>query len=153
MTDVTQQQVDAYLNGKAELHQILELAPGYVEQLKGRTQLFLDGGHTERALIMLDMLEELDRTDPTPSLVAAKLLLDDGRSDAAQEKIERVLKRDPKNPDGLVALAELEIATADLVGAAEILACVIDKDPDGKTDAGKRALAVAAEAHARYESA
>ena len=85
--------------------------------------------------------------------MAVELLLKDGRSDAAQEKIEAILERQPSNADALVAKAQLRIATGDLVEAATILEGVINNDPDAETDAGKRAQVVAAEAHARFDSA
>jgi tetratricopeptide (TPR) repeat protein len=153
MTAINQKQIDAYLQGEAELKDLLEVEPAYMEELKGRAQFFVDGGHDERALIMLEMIEELDRSDPMPHLLAAELLLKEGRSDAAQEKIEMVLERDPEHADALVAKAELRIATGDLVEAAMLLGKVIDRDPDATTDAGKRAQSVAAAAHARFESA
>ena len=152
MSEISKDQVEAYLGGKAELHEILELEPDYVEQLRGRAQFFVDGGHVERALIMLGMLEELDRTDPTASLIAAELLLAEGSSDAAAEKIGQVLERDPNNADALVASAELKIATGQLVPAAKVLEKVISIDPEGKTAAGSRALAVATKAHSQFEA-
>ena len=144
--------IEGYAAGRAELKDLLGLTPAYLELLRGRAQLFVDGGHTERALIMLEMLEALDRRDPMPALIAAELLLDDGRSDAAEAKIEAVLAHTPGEPNALVAKAELKIAIGELVPAAAILRSVIDRDPQGKTAAGRRAVAVAARAHRRLEA-
>ena len=152
MSTITNKDLEAYAANKTELKDLLGMEPSFLELLKGRAQFFLDGGHTERALIMLEMLEELDRKDPAPSLIAADLLLKEGRSDAAEEKIEALLARSPHHPEGLVAKAELKIAIGELAPAAAILKEVIDQDPHGKTVAGKRAMAVAAAAHARFET-
>jgi thioredoxin-like negative regulator of GroEL len=88
-----------------------------------------------------------------PRLLAAELLLADGRSDAAQAKIEAVLARQPEHADAQVAMAELRIATGDMVAAATLLGQVIDADPEARTEAGKRAQNVAAAAHASFEVA
>lgn len=152
METITQKHVDAYLSGKAELKDLLGFSPEYVKKLKGRTQFFLDGGHKERALMMLEMLEELDRKDTLPTLLAIDILLQLGKSDAAEEKVNTLLTRRPDDPDALVALAELKLAIGELVPAAKALKKVVDKDPKGTTAAGKRARAVAARAHARLMS-
>ena len=151
MNPMTTQDLEKYAAGKTELCDLLEMEPAYIEQLKGRAQLFIDGGHTERALMMLEMLEELDRRDPMPALLAAELLLKEGRSDAAETKIEAVLARTPGQPEALVAKAELKIAIGELTPAAELLRQVIERDAQGKTAAGRRAMAVAAQAHRRFE--
>jgi len=147
MDPTTTMKLEGYLKNTTELRDLLGIDSGYLELLRGRAQLFIDGGHTERALIMLEMLEELDRKDPVPSLIAADLLLREGRSDEAEAKIDRVLARSPNEPQALVARAELLIAIGELTSAAAILRQVIAGDPDGKTAAGRRALAVAARAH------
>ncbi|MBI5511675.1 MAG: hypothetical protein HY903_23205 [Deltaproteobacteria bacterium] len=151
MSEIKDSQLEAYRAGKAELKDLLEIGPEYLAALKGRAQFFVSGGHTERALLMLEMLEELDRTDPTPSLIAASLFVADGRSDRAEEKIEAVLARLPNHSDAEVAKAELKIAIGELVPAAALLRSVIARDPKGATEAGRRALAVAAAAQARFE--
>jgi len=153
MTEITQKHVDDYAAGKVELATLLGLSPEYVTDLRGRAQFFIEGGHDERALIMLEMLEELDRSDTLPTLLAIEVLQKLGRSDAAEEKIERLLARDPHDLDALVAKAELLIATGELAPAAATLEAVVERDPDGRTDAGKRARAVAARASAQLTSA
>ena len=144
--------LEAYAANEMELKDLLGMEAAYIEVLKGRAQLFVEGGRTERALIMLEMLEALDRRDVTPSLVAAELLIKEGRSDAAEAKIESILARMPEHPDALVAKAELKIAIGELAPAAAILKKVIDGDPQASTAAGKRALAVAVQAHHRLGS-
>lgn len=152
MTEITQRQLDDYAAGKVELKDLVGIEPAHFEELKGRAQFFLDGGHHERALIMLEMIEELDRTDPLPSLLAVQILLARGESDAAEEKLERLFASCPDNPDVLVAKAELLIQIGQMAPAAELLAQVIDRDPNANTDATKRAQAVAAKANAMLES-
>ena len=66
--------------------------------------------------------------------------------------IAALLERFPDDPEVLVAQAELKIAIGEMVPAAEILTAIVGADPDGKTPAGQRALAVAARAHAQFES-
>ncbi|MEK7703776.1 MAG: tetratricopeptide repeat protein [Myxococcota bacterium] len=149
MSEITNQHVDAYVGGKIELVDLLGVDADTLDKLRGRAQFFLDGGHRERALIMLEMLEELDRRDKLPTLLAIEVLLELGRSDAARDKIDALLARDAHDPDALVALAELRLATGELVAAANLLRTVIEVDPDAKTSAGARAQAVAARAHAR----
>ena len=148
MTEITQQHLDQYAAGKAELKDLVGMSAEEVEHLRGRAQLFLDGGHDERALIMLEMLEELDRSDPLPSLLAVGLLLKRGESDAAEEKLAALEGRHPKHPEVQIAKAELLIQTGQMVPAARLLKAVIDQDPQAKTDAGKRAQAVVARANA-----
>lgn len=153
MSEITDHQVDAYLAGKQELVELLGVDADTLDKLRGRAQFFLDGGHRERALIMLEMLEELDRRDKLPTLLAVEVLLDLGRSDAAHEKIFGLLARDGQDPDALVALAELKLATGELAPAADLLRQVLERDPERKTPAGARAHAVAARAHARLAAA
>ena len=153
MAAITEQQLDAYLSGETELKDLVDLDPDYLEQIKGRAQFFVDGGHTERALIMLEMLEELDRKDPLPSLLAIDLLLGDGRSDDAEAKIDMLQERHPNSPDVAVARAQLLVQTGQLVGAAALLEGVLAADPEATTDAGQRARALAARAHDQFESA
>lgn len=147
MPEISQQQLDDYVAGKTELKDLIGLDADHLEQLKGRAQFFLDGEHHERALIMLEMLEELDRSDTLPTLLAIDLLLGQGNSDAAEEKIETLLARDPDDADALVAKAQLLVQTGQMVPAAELLERVIAEDPDATSDAGKRAQALAARAH------
>jgi len=152
MTTINDKQLDAYVAGKTELKDLIGLSSTDLEQLKGRAQFFLDGSHKERALIMLEMLEELDRTDSAPSLLAIELLLEQGNSDAAEEKIEALLARDPSDTDALVAKAQLLVGIGQMVPAAELLERVVAKDPDAGSDAGKRAVALAAHAHDLFEN-
>ncbi len=151
--DVTDTEVQAYLDGSSELRDILGMNAELVEQLKGRAQFFLDGGHDERALIMLEMLEELDRTDATPTLLAIETLLKLGLSDRAQEKVETLLARTPDDPDALVARAQLELSTGRWVAAAATLERVVNRDPEAKMEATKRALILAQAAYERFEAA
>ncbi len=146
-TTITAQQLYAYAAGEVEITDLIGIEPDYIEQLRGRAQFFLDGGHDARALIMLEMLEELDRSDPLPSLLAIEILLRRGESDAAEEKIQSLHERHPDDPNVAIAEAELLIQTGQMVPAAELLKRVIDADPKASTDAGKRAQAVAARAH------
>ena len=152
MEQITQKEVNAYLAGRAELKELLGFSPEYLQQLKGRTQFFLDGGHKERALMMLEMIEALDRKDTLATLLAVEILLQLGRSDAAEEKVNALLQRRPDDPDGLVALAQLKIAIGELVPAAQTLKKVIDQDQQAKTPAGRRARLVAARARAQLQS-
>jgi thioredoxin-like negative regulator of GroEL len=145
-------QLDAYLAGKRELHRILELTPEQVQALRGRAQFFVDGEHDERALIMLEMLEELDRTDPRPTLMAIDVLLRLGHSDAAKEKVEALAARHPGSADALTARAQLQIGMGEWANAAETLREVAKRDPSAKTDAGKRGRALAARAYAIFEA-
>ncbi len=153
MTEITDAQVQEYLSGKVELVQLLGMAPDYVAKLRGRAQFFLDGGHHERALIMLGMLEELDRTDKLPTLLAIEVLLSLGRSDEAEAKVESLLARFPEDPEVVVAKAELHIAIGEMAPAAALLERIIAGDPDGQTVAGQRARAVAQRAYERIEAA
>jgi Flp pilus assembly protein TadD len=143
---ITQKQLDAYAAGEVELKELLAISPEYLAQLKGRAQFFLDGGHRQRALMMLEMLEELDRTDPLPTLLAIEVLLQLGQSDTAEQKIHRLLALRPNDPQALVALAELKLAIGEMVPAADLLKKVIETDAQAKTPAGARARAVAARA-------
>ena len=148
---ITTQQVQDWAAGKVEIKDLIGLAPAEIEALRGRAQFFFDGQHDERALIMLEMLEELDRTDPAPSLLAVEVLLRQGRSDAAEEKITALLQRRPDDPEVLVAQAELLIQTGQLVPAAAILERVLAQDPNATTPAAQRARAVASRASALFD--
>lgn len=150
--DVTDTEVQAYLEGQAELRDILGMNGDLIEQLRGRAQFFLDEGHDERALIMLEMLEELDRRDATPTLLAIETLLKLGLSDRAQEKVEALLARTPDDPDALVARAQLELSTGRWVDAAATLQRIVDRDPEAKEGATQRALVLAHAAYARFEA-
>lgn len=152
MTDITTHDLEAYEAGRRELEEILGLDAEYMQALRGRAQFFLDEGHDERALIMLEMLEELDRRDPMPLLLGVEVLLRLGRSSDARRKIETLLARDPHSLDARVAKAEVELATGSWVQAAATLADVLARDAAGSSPAAKRALALAARAHAAYEA-
>lgn len=151
MTTFSTQELQAYENGTVELKQLLGLSEDYLSALKGRAQFFVDGGHRERALIMLEMLCALDRHDPAPALLAAELYLEDGASDTAEAHIEAVLARAPNCAEALVAKAELLLRSGELTSAAALLRSVLATDSRGQTSAGQRALAVAAQAHARLQ--
>ncbi len=151
MTTFSTQELQAYENGTMELKQLLGFGDDYLQALKGRAQFFVDGGHRERALIMLEMLCALDRTDFTPALLAAELYLEEGASDSAEAHIEAVLARMPDCAEALVAQAELQLRSGELTSAAALLRRVLATDSHGQTSAGKRALAVAAQAHARLQ--
>ncbi len=153
MTATMPQEVDRYLAGNTELKDVLGLDPAYLAKLRGRAQFYVDGGHRERALIMLEMLEALDRTDPLPTLHAIAVLLELGRSREAEEKADELLARSPGDPDALVAKAEVKLARGELVPAAELLGRVVARDPGGKTAASRRALALAARADAAFRAA
>ena len=149
---ITPQQIEAYTTGEVELSELLQLEPHYIEQLRGRAQFFIDGDHIERALMMLDMLEELDRTEPLPTLVAIELLLRHGRSDAAELRIEGLLQHCPNSAAARVARAELLVQTGQLVAAAAMLEQVFGEDPEAHTEPGRRAQALAARAFEMFEA-
>ena len=149
MIPLTDQAVAAYERGDIELKDLLGLSPEYVESLKGRAQFFLDEGHAERALLMLDMLEELDRTDPKPTLAAVALSLSRGESTAAAARVDRLLARRPDLPEALVARAEIMASGGELASAAALLRRVIAADPHGMTVAGCRAKNVVASVSAK----
>lgn len=153
MTEITEQQLEDWQAGKVELKDLIALDGDYMEQLKGRAQFFLDGKHHERALIMLEMLEELDRRDPLPTWLGIEILLEMGQSDSAGEKVDLLRERHGDAPEVWVAEAELLMGLGQLVPAAAAIEKVLAKDPDGKTPAGARALSLAARGHALFESA
>lgn len=150
--EVSDSEVDRYLAGEVELKDILGLDSQFLEQLKGRAQFFVDGEHHERALIMLEMLEELDRQDHTAALMAVELLLQQGLSDRAQAKIEDLLERAPNSADVLVAKAQYELATGRWHDAAATIATVVEADPNAEKEATKRALVLAQAAHEQFEA-
>lgn len=150
--EISDAEMQRYRDGKSELYELLEMSPELLEQLRGRTQFFLDGGHDERALIMLEMLEELDRTSSVSTLLAIDVLLRLGFSDRAEEKVAHLLARDAADPEARVAKAQLELSTGRWHDAAETLAGVIDEDPDGDKPATRRAMALAHAACERFEA-
>ncbi len=139
--------IEAWVAGERELGELVGVTEEELELLKGRAQYFLDGGHDERALMMLEMIEALSRKEKLATLLAVEVLLRLGRSDAAEQKIEALLARDPDDADALVAKAELLIATGAMAPAAELLTRVLAADGEGRTAAGARARAVAHRAH------
>ncbi|MBC7794799.1 MAG: hypothetical protein H7Z43_13930 [Clostridia bacterium] len=145
-------QVDSYLAGSSELHTLIGLTPQQMEQFRGRAQFFIDGEHDERALIMLEMLEELDRKDARPTLAAIDVLLRMGHSDAAKEKVAALKAKDAKNPNALVAEAALQIGMGEWGYAVSTLKELAACDPDAKTDAGKRGRVLAGKAYAMFEA-
>lgn len=152
MGEVTERQTAAYLNGEVELKDLLGLSPEYVADLRGRAQFFLDGGHDERALIMLELLEDLDRTDMVPTLLAVDVLLRLGRSDAAQAKADALSACAPQCDDAQVACAKVKLAIGEWARAAQLLKGVLARDPQARTSAGRSARALANEAYARFEA-
>lgn len=149
--DVSDGELERYWDGTLELKDLLGLDPHVIEQLKGRAQFFVDGEHDERALLMLEMLEELDRTDPTASVLAVEILLKLGLSDRAEEKVSTWLERAPEHPDVLVAKAQLELSVGRWVDAATTLEQVISADPDSERPATQRAVVLARAAHEQFE--
>ncbi len=147
MTEFDPTRLEAYDRGEVELKDLIGLDEETMERLRGRAQFFLDGDHTERALIMLEMLEALDRRDPRPALLAADLLLSEGRSDAAEEKIEARLARDPHDAAARFARAALLAQTGRLVPAAALLESILGAGDPAGIDSRVRALA--AEIHSR----
>ncbi len=152
MADLTDAEIEKYLRGEVEMRELAGLAPEQLLQLKKRTQFFLDGNHDERALVMLEMLEELDRKDTAATIKAVDVLLGLGRSGEAMEKVQRLLTADPKHYEGRLARAKVEIATGQWALAAMTLQQLIDEDPKATTDAAKRAHALARQAHAMFEA-
>ncbi|MEM6533428.1 MAG: tetratricopeptide repeat protein [Myxococcota bacterium] len=150
--EVSDAEVERYLNGEVELRDLLGLDTQLLEQIKGRAQFFVDGEHSERALILLEMLEELDRNDRTASLIAIEVLLREGLSDRAQAKVEMLLTRAPEDPDVLVAKAQYELAVGRWHEAAATLERVIEADPGAEAEATQRALVLAQAAHAEFEA-
>lgn len=142
--------LEAYAQGRKELHEIVGLGPDNIAQLRGRAQFFLDGGHLERALIMLEMLEALDRTDMQPALWAVDVLLKLGSSDAADEKLDEMSLRFADCHDLKVSRAELYLQTGRPYDAAGLLKQVLDADSLGKTEAGRRAHTVYARGKAMF---
>ncbi len=142
------------MGGKqSELREVLGVDAGYLRQLKGRAQFFLEGGHHERALIVLELLEALDEGDTAVTLAAIDVLVALGRTDAAEERVQRLLSRDPRDTQALVAKAHVLLSAGELGPAAALLAQVIAADPSGTSAASRRARAIAAAAHARLEAA
>ncbi len=145
-------QLDAYVSGKREMHQILEMSAEQLQALRGRAQFFFDGEHDERALIMLEMLEELDRTDARPTFMAIDVLLRMGHSDAAKAKVQALATRHPSSADALIARAQVELALGEWANAAKTLGEVAKRDPSAKSEAGKLGRALAARAYATFEA-
>lgn len=152
MSELPDAVVQKYLRGEVEVRDLAKLTPQAITQLKRRTQMFLDGGHDERALVMLEMLEELDRKDAMVVLAAVDVLVRLGRSGDAAAKVERLLAVAPKSYEGRVAKARVEVATGAWPAAAATLASLLKEDPRAATEAGKRAHALAREAHALFEA-
>ncbi len=144
MDGITTQNLERYLAGRVSLQSVLGLGEHDLEPLRGRAQFYIEGGHHERALIVLEMLEALDESDDLVKLHVAAVLLALGRSSEAQDRVETVLARRPDHADAKVSLAEIRLATGDLVGAAALLREVVARDPSGTSAAARRASAVAA---------
>lgn len=152
MADLTDKDIEKYLRGEVEMRELAQLSPEQLLQLKKRTQFFLDGNHDERALVMLEMLEELDRKDTTATIKSVDVLLGLGRSGEAMEKVSRLLAADPKHYEGRLARAKVEIAMGQWALAATTLQQLIKEDPKASTDSAKRAHALARQAHAMFEA-
>ena len=150
--EISESEMRRYLDGKVELRELLESDAELLAKRKGRAQFFIDGGHDERAVIMLEMLEELDRTDRTATLLAVEILLKLGLSDRAEEKVHALLERDAGDPDARVARAQLDLSTGRWYDAAATLQSVIDEDPEFSKPATQRASVLAQAAHERFES-
>ena len=152
MAELSEAQIEKYLRGEVELRELTGLAPEQLQQLRKRTQMFIDGGHDERALVMLEMLEELDRKDVTATLKAVETLLALGKSGEAMVKVRRLLADHPKSYDGRLARAQVELATGQWALAATTLQQLVNEDPNAQTESGKRAHALARQAHALFEA-
>jgi predicted Zn-dependent protease len=110
-----------YLDGQATLKDALGISTEYLSQLRGRAQYYVDAGQWERALIMLDMVAALDRSDSAAELLAAEVELRMGRSFAAESRIRAVLESQPDSVDAHLASAAVYMARANLTDAR---ACV-----------------------------
>lgn len=152
MAELTEAQIDKYFRGEVELHELARLSPEELLQLRRRAQHFLDGGNDERALVMLEMLEELDRNDVAATVKAIDVLLGLGKSGEAMKKVQRLLAVEPKSYEGRLARARVELATGAWGLAAATLDELVREDPQASTDSGKRAHALAKQAHALFEA-
>lgn len=132
-----------YLDGKKELGETLGLGAEAIETLRGRAQFFIDGGHHERALMMLEMLAALDRNDLVVALLVVETQLALGLSDAADGKLDELEAHFGKHADITVSRADLLLRTGHIAPAAELLRQVLAEDPQAQTRAGQRAQAVA----------
>ena len=152
MAALSEAQIERYLRGEVELRELAQLSPEQLHQLRMRAQAFIDGGHDERALVMLEMLEELDRKDETATLKAIDTLLALGKSGEAMTKVRRLLVANPKSFDGRLARAKVELATGEWALAAATLQQLVNEDPTAQTESGKRAHALARQAHRLFEA-
>ncbi|HSI05009.1 MAG TPA: tetratricopeptide repeat protein [Myxococcota bacterium] len=152
MAELSEGHIEKYLRGEVELRELARLSAEQVQQLRKRAQMFIDGGHDERALVMLEMLEELDRKDTTAAIKAIDTLLALGKSGEAMTKVQRLLALEPKSYDGRLARAKVEIATGQWALAATTLQQLVKEDPTAQTEAGKRAHALARQAHGLFEA-
>ncbi len=152
MAELSEAQVERYLRGEVELRDLARLSPEQLLQLRKRAQMFIDGGHDERALVMLEMLEELDRNDTTATLKSIDTLLALGKSGEAMDKVQRLLAAAPGSYDGRLARAKVELATGQWALAATTLQQLVEEDPDAQTESGKRAHALARQAHGLFEA-
>ncbi len=147
---VRQEDLNAYDTGRKELRHIIGMSDDAFSQLQGRAQFFIDGGHLERALIMLEMLEALDRTRMHVPLWTVDILLKLGRSDAAEEKLRELRERFGDTTDIQVSTAELLLQTGRPYDAASLLHAVIENDMDATTEAGLRARSIFARGRAMF---
>lgn len=118
---------------KLDLRTLVNADEALLQRLRGRAQFFLDGGHHERALIMLDMLDSLEPGNIDVDLWTIDVLLKLGRSDAADEKLQSLLAAQPDNPDLRVSQAELWLQTGEPGRAAALLRELVSNlDADGQ---------------------
>lgn len=146
MSSSTDADVDRYFSGEAELKDLLGLDPGYLESVRQRAQYFIEAEAWERALLLLELLEAVDRTDQKPALLASQALLELGRHDEARLKLLPLLDYPAVQVDALVLLARLHLRRAQLAEAAVLLKQACALDPEFRTDAGRRALDLIREA-------
>ncbi len=149
-TMIKENSANKKLNISKEMIQILGISEDEHEALRGRAQFYLDGGHDERALIMLEMLEELDKRDETATLLAIDVLLRLGRSSDADKKAQYLIRKNPKSLDGQLALAQISLAKAEFFEAANYLEKVIQNAPSPDSDAAKRAYLLARDAQSLF---
>lgn len=151
MHDVNDHQdLAPYLSGQLELREVMGLPDALMDQFYARAQFFVSGGHWERALIMLERLEELDRKDLRPVLAAADVLVELGRSFEAEARLLRVLAAEPDHLDALACMVRVHLARADVHGAADMLRRIQSIDPQYVSPAARRALVAASAARAFF---
>jgi predicted Zn-dependent protease len=134
------------------MQELVQLSAEQLAALRKRAQALIDAGHDEGALVLIEMLTELDRRDQRAALKAVDLLLGLGRSTEAAERVTVILKADPMSYDGLLARAKVALATGAWGLAAATLEDLIKRDPEAKTESGQRAHALARDAHRLFDA-